>query len=68
MEKARQISQVSGVKIGKALYINENTVSISPVRDTYLKYSLAEAAPAPTPISAGELEFQVSVEIVYEIN
>ena len=68
MEKARQISQVSGVKVGKALYINENTVSTSPVRDTYLKYSLAEAAPAPTPISAGELEFQVSVEIVYEIN
>jgi uncharacterized protein YggE len=69
MEKARQIAQVSGVKIGKTLYINEGASYTPVVRDNYMKYAGAEMAPpSPTPISAGELEFQVNVEIVYEIN
>jgi uncharacterized protein YggE len=40
------------------------------VRENYaMKYAAMDAAaPAPTPISAGELEFQVTVDMVYEIN
>ncbi|MCX6005504.1 MAG: SIMPL domain-containing protein [Chloroflexi bacterium] len=69
IEKAKQISQVSGVKLGKVLYISEGSVSTSPIRENYLKYSAADMMPAaPTPISSGELEFQVSVDMVYEIN
>jgi len=70
MEKAKQISQVSGVKLGKVLYISEGTNYAPVVRENYaMKFSAMDAAPpAPTPISAGELEFQVTVEMVYEIN
>jgi uncharacterized protein YggE len=69
MEKAKQMAQISGVKLGKLLYVNEGSVYTPPVRDNYMKYAGADMAPAvPTPISPGELEFQVTVEMVYEIN
>ena len=64
-EKAKQMAQASGVKLGKLIYIIEGTVS-TPVRDTYTKLNVMSAA--PTPISAGELEFQVNVQLVYEID
>jgi len=69
MEKAKQMAQISGVKLGKLLYVNEGSVYTPPARDNYMKYAGADMAPAvPTPISPGELEFQVTVEMVYEIN
>jgi uncharacterized protein YggE len=70
MEKAKQISQISGVRLGKVLYISEGANYAPVVRENYaMKFSAMDAAaPAPTPISAGELEFQVTVQIVYEIN
>jgi uncharacterized protein YggE len=70
MDKAKQISQVSGVKLGKVLYMSEDSSYTPPMRENFaMKYSALDAAvPAPTPISAGELEFQVTVSMVYEIN
>ena len=69
MEKARQMAQLSGVKLGKLLYVNESTEYTPQVRNNYMKFAgEAAMAPAPTPISAGELEFQVSVELVYSID
>ena len=70
MDKAKQISQVSGVKLGKVLYISEGTNYAPVTRENYaMKYAAMDAAPpSPTPISAGELEFQVNVDMVYEIN
>ena len=70
MDKAKQIAQVSGVKLGRVLYISEGTNYTPVVRENYaMKLSAMDAAaPAPTPISAGELEFQVTVDMVYEIN
>lgn len=70
MEKAKQISQVSGVKLGKVLYVSEDTSYMPVIRENYMLKSAAMdmAAPSPTPISAGELEFQVTVAMVYEIN
>jgi len=68
MEKARQISQTSGINLGKVLYVAEGSVYTTPIRENYMKYAATDMAPAaPTPISAGELEFQVSVDMVYEI-
>jgi uncharacterized protein YggE len=69
MEKAKQISQVSGVRLGKVLYISEGANYAPVLRENYaMKFSAMDAAaPAPTPISAGELEFQVTVQMVYEI-
>jgi uncharacterized protein YggE len=69
MEKSKQMSQISGVKLGKLLYITESNSYIPPVRSNYMKFADSAAmAPSPTPISAGELEFEVTVELVYEIN
>jgi uncharacterized protein YggE len=70
MEKARQIAQASGTRLGKVLYISEDTSYIPPMVGNYaMKYAgLDAAAAAPTPISAGELEFQVTITMVYEIN
>lgn len=64
--KAKQIAGTAGIKLGKAIYITENVAYISPPVRTYMK---AEAAPspAPTPISAGEMEFQINVQMVYTI-
>jgi len=70
MEKARQISQASGTRLGKVLYISEDTSYMPPMVGNYaMKYAAMDsAAAAPTPISAGELEFQVTITMVYEIN
>jgi len=70
MDKAKQMAQSSGVKLGKIIYINESIVSEPIVRNTYLLKSAMgmEDASAPTSISGGELEFQATVQIVYELN
>ena len=68
MAKAKQIATAAGIRLGKPVYITESTPYIpSPTRDFNMK---AAAAPdsVPTPISTGELEFQVSVQIVYTID
>jgi len=69
MDKAKQMAQISGIRLGKILYMNEGTAYTPPLRENYMKFAGADAMPAaPTPISPGELEFQVTVEMVYEIN
>lgn len=69
MDKAGQMAQVSGVKLGKVLSMSESTYNVPVVRNTYLLKSVVNegAASAPTSISGGELEFQATVQIVYEI-
>ena len=65
--KAKQMAQAAGIKLGKLLYISEGTPYVPEVmvRDLFVK---AEgAAPAPTSISPGELEIQVTVQMVYDI-
>jgi uncharacterized protein YggE len=70
MEKAKQISQTSGTKLGRILNISESTSYNPPMVGNYAMKSVGvdAAAMAPTPISAGELEFQVNISMVYEIN
>jgi uncharacterized protein YggE len=66
MAKAKQMANSAGVKLGKLIYMSESTPYVPPVaiRDYAMK---AEAATPTTPISPGELEIQVSVQMVYEI-
>ena len=68
MEKAKQISQLSGSSLGKIIYISEsNSYYVSPISN-YARVDMSGmGSSAPTSISSGELEFQVSVEIVYEL-
>lgn len=70
MDKAKQISQTSGTKLGRILNISESTSYNPPMVGNYAMKSsgMDAAAMAPTPISAGELEFQVTISMVYEIN
>jgi uncharacterized protein YggE len=65
--KAKQLADAANVKLGKPLYITESSYIPSPIyRDVALK---AEGAPAvETPISAGEMEITVNVQIAYDID
>lgn len=63
--KAKQIAGAAGIKLGKPIYITESVSYSSPARN----FMKAEAAaPAPTPISPGELEFQINVQMVYTMD
>ena len=70
MEKAKQISQLSGQQLGRLIYASEsNSYYVSPVNNyARADMSMGAGSSSPTSISSGELEFQVSVEMVYEIN
>ena len=67
MAKAKQIAKVAGVKLGKPIYVTEGAAYIPPVRDMYKMEAAAPNLP-PTPISPGELEFRLTVQMVYEID
>ena len=68
-DKAKQMSRASGTKLGKIIYINESTPYAPVIQNSYMKMSdSAGIAGAPTSISAGELEFQATVQLVYQID
>ncbi|MHB8085032.1 MAG: SIMPL domain-containing protein [Dehalococcoidia bacterium] len=69
MDRAQQMAQTSGVKLGKLLYITESSPIIPYTQTNYMKLAVPSAAgAAPTSISPGELEFQSNVQLVYEID
>ena len=68
MAKAKQIADVAGIELGKLIYVSEGSVYMPPVRDIYMKGESIAPSPSPTPISPGELEFQLIVNMVYEID
>jgi uncharacterized protein len=71
MEKAKQLSTAAGFKLGKLLYVSEGSSYYTPtVRNVYNKAGMDMAAPAPEPtsISAGELEIQASIQMVFNID
>jgi uncharacterized protein len=58
--KAKQMADLAGVKLGKAIYISES--------GGYIPQPSKGVTAAPTPISAGELEITLTVQITYKIN
>ena len=67
--KAKQIAAVADIKLGKPIYVSEGTSYMPPViqqRDYAMKGG--DMAPPPTPISPGELEFRVTIQMVYKID
>ena len=68
MEKAKQISQLSGSSLGKIIYVSEsNSYYVSPISN-YARADMSMGmGSSATSISSGELELQVSVEMVYEL-
>ena len=65
--KAGQLAEVAGIKLGKPVYITENAAFPYPVyrQDYYAEAAMAGAP--PTPISPGEMEISVNVQVAYEI-
>lgn len=68
MAKAKQIADQAGVGLGKPIYIAEGASSV-PI--PAVRYFKAEAGAAdsvsPTPISTGESEISVSVQMVFDL-
>lgn len=68
MAKAQQMATVAGVTLGKAVFISESQATPPPVyRAMFEAKAGAAVADAPTPISAGEQEIRVSVQMVFAI-
>lgn len=64
--KAVQLADLAGVKLGKPIYISEGAIYRPEL--PRLVEEVGGMAPAPeTPISPGELEITVNVQIVYAI-
>lgn len=68
LAKAKQLADLGGVKLGKPTYIAESGGYIPIIYREY-EVAIAEAPPAPTtPISPGETEIQLTVQVVYSIS
>ncbi len=65
--KAEQLAEMAGVKLGKPTYIVENTSYPYPVYRQDFYEGVAAAPAMETPISPGELEINVNVQIAYAI-
>ena len=64
--RAKQLANLSGVKLGKATYINESLTN-TPQIITF--DTSGKAAPAvTTPISPGETEITLTVQVIYSIS
>jgi len=66
--KAKQIAELTGTKLGKAVYITENVYTPSPIyRNAYPESMSAAPAAVTTPVSPGELEITLNIQITYAI-
>jgi len=63
--KAEQLAELAGAKLGKATYISESSQAPPPI---YRQDIYEEAIPAAeTPISPGEMEISLTVQVAYSI-
>ncbi len=65
--KAKQLADLADVRLTKPTYINESGGFI-PVPSPILYRAEMAPAAAPPPISPGEIEIRLSVQVVYSIN
>ena len=65
--KAQQLADLAGVDLGKPTYVNESGAFIPVPREYYMAVPEAAPAPAPSPISPGETEIRLTVQVVYSI-
>ena len=63
--KAEQLARLADVRLGKPTYISEGTTIPSYPRDMYEKAGVG--AIPETPISPGEMELSLTVQVVYAI-
>jgi uncharacterized protein YggE len=65
--KAKQLAEVAGVKLGKPSYISESSSVPSPIYRQDLVEAAAEAPAPTTPITPGEMEITLTVQLAYAI-
>ena len=64
--KAKQLAELAGVTLGKPTYISES-MQIPYPRAMMMEEAVALKSAAPTPISPGEVEINLSLQVVYVI-
>ena len=64
--RAEQLADLGKVKLGRPIYISESGASMPVVREFYAGAPVPAAA--PTPISPGETEIRLSVQVAYSID
>lgn len=65
-DAAKQLADLTGVKLGKPIYISVSGV-YSPQTPIYRDDKISPEAGSSTPISAGELEISLTVQVTYAI-
>jgi len=65
--KAKQLAGLAGIKLGKPIYITENAPYPYPIYRQDIMEAVAGAPAMETPISPGEMEISMSVQVAYEI-
>ena len=66
MSKAQQLADLTGVKLGKPVFLSESGGGAPRIDTTFqAKAAFAEAAAPPTAISGGELQMIVTIQGVY---
>jgi len=63
--KAEQLAKLGGITLGTPTYISESMVTPSPIYP--VRAEAAAPAMAETPISAGETEISLTVQVIYAI-
>ena len=63
--KAKQLAELAGVTLGKPTYISESMQI--PYPRVMMAGAVVREAAAPTPISPGEMEISLSIQVVYAI-
>lgn len=65
--KAEQLAELAGVRLGKPTYISEG-IQVPPIYPRGVYEEAAMPAPAPpTPISPGEMELSLTLQVAYAI-
>ncbi len=64
-DTATQLAKLSGVMLGKPISISESNTSVPQIMPAYAKATANSTA--LTPISAGELDITLTVQVVYSI-
>ena len=66
-DKAEQLAKLAGVKLGKPTYVSESTYIPRVYPEVVMEMEAVKAAPAATPISPGEAEISLTVQVGYDI-
>ncbi len=67
MAKANTLASAAGVKLGRVLEMSEQSYEPAPAPMIQARMVMADAAPEPVPVAAGENSYQVTVNLSYAI-